>query len=579
MSLYACPSGVAVVEVEAKPPLRVELSLNRPAFRNVGSYGFSPIGSFADWAAEPAETRRALDAVVTCAKSDPPDALLVSDGQPSSPSRDGPRRPHLAIPFLAIAACLLSLGAFLRSPRRVAHQRKLARFAGVFALAVVVLALTRFAFFHQNGQGPFWVAQAVIGDGGDYGPGYPEMFQWLSVRAQRPDDAIAIAHLILGALLPLLAYVIARGVGARRIFAAVLAAAALFDPVFKRTSRSESYFATIAVLLFAAAAALILGDRPQGARSRWKAVLGPVIAGLFIAQAARIHPLAWVPAAAVPLVLLCRGGDLRVRVVRTAIAAIVIAFVAAPFVVPLIRHTFGSGLGTGFLGGARVRVLSLSGRAAIAIAIGLALLVPRATRRFAAPMLAAIVAVAAAIVTNVVQLDTPVVSAAYLHLFAPALLGGIAGLAALVARPKIVAAVIALIALGHVWSERRIVALPTDARELDWWRTLRDELPNDAQVATIDRVGSRVLFLPLFGTRMPRTVRIEDDGRAWFGPGPRYYYRSSLCVTAEGAARCERFEQTHRLREVSRRTFPSLASLPWHPLPGGSIDVAIFAVE
>jgi hypothetical protein len=447
-----------------------------------------------------------------------------------------------------MAAVCLSLVACIRRARPV-----------LFAVAAMALvfflrqAMQSFAFFHQNGQGAQWIDFAFRGDAGEYGPGYGEVFGWVA-RGRRPDRGVAELQGVLAASIPLSVYAIARCSGAARSTAMVLGAAMAFDPVLARLARSESYFSLIAALIFAAAAVVALTDL----RHRW---LGLGAAGLLLAQAARVHPLAWVPCALVPLVLLCRPGRPRDRVRRTALAALVIAAVAAPLVLPSLRAPLPGALGPGFLPGAR----ALLARTWIPIAIGGALATGLAVRfpkvGIRAWVLAAVCAVAFA--TDVLRGDAKVVHAAHLLLYLPALIAAISAV-----QPGLALSVVAMI---HVLVERPMHALPTDALELQWAMQWREELPRGATVAALQRAEHRLLLLPLTGDALPVAVPLEST--------PAFYYRSSLCFTPEGAPECVMFESTHKLRMISARRLPSIASLPWAPMPAGEIEVALFAVE
>jgi hypothetical protein len=185
---------------------------------------------------------------------------------------------------------------------------------------------------------------------------------------------------------------------------------------------------------------------------------------------------------------------------------------------------------------------------------------------------------AAAILSNVLATDAAVVSSAYLHLFAPALVAAVGGLLATRSPYLPLALVIALIVIGTART-RPMVEPPTDARELSWWLTLREELPSDAVVAYVERADHRVLILPLAGRALPQRAAIDASGRAASGRAVTHYYRSSICSTSEGAPACESFERTHRLRELGRRTLPAIPSLPWLPLSGSTVDVVLFAVD
>ena len=541
--LASCPGSVAIV---ASKDLRIELSTSDKAFVRVGTYGLSPVGSFSDWKLEPEPHRHALDALAACVKAEAPTTLLEGD----APVQGGHEtQTSVRKPWLLLAAAVLALAASVRGIRGAVLA-----LAGIGSVILLRHLIQPFAFFHQNGQGPLWIEFAFHGDAGPYGPGYGEVFQWIAQR-RRPEQGVMALQELLAATIPLSAYVIARQAGARLSTAMVLAATMAFDPVLARVSRSESYFSLMASLLFAAAAVVAKTDR----RHR---ILGLFAAGLLIAQAARVHPVAWVPAALVPLVLLARPGRPRDRVKRALIAAIAIGLVAAPFVLPTLRATLHGELGASFMPGARrafgsslVASLSAVGAASI-----FAWFFPKVGLR--ALILVAVVATVSA--TNVLAVDSQVVHAAHLHLYLPALVAAIAAI-----QPSTALTVAAMV---HVVAERPLRALPTDARELEWAMEWRESLPKGSSVASLQRVDKRLLVLPLVGEGLPRSLALDEDK-------PTHYYRSSLCSTPEGAPLCAYFEATHTLRLLSARRLPSVASLPWAPMPAGEIEIALYAVE
>lgn len=539
-TLVDCPPSIAILST---PDVRIELSTSNKAFVRAGEYGLSPVGDFADWKLEPEPRRRAFDAAVQCVKNEAPTALLAGAAPPSAngvPARRGPWLP-LAAAILALAVCVRSL-----RPTLVA----IAAIALVFFLRQL---MQPFVFFHQNGQGAQWIEFAAHGDAGEYGPGYAELFGWVA-RGARPDRGVALLQGVLAATIPLSVYAIARASGAARSTALVLGAAMAFDPVLARVARSESYFSAMAALLFAAAAVIASTDR----RRR---LCGLLAAGLMVAVAARIHPLSWVPCALVPLVLLCRPGRPRDRIVRTAIAAAVVAAIATPLVLPSMRTALHGHLGSGFMPGARasLQMTWLPVAVAVAIVTGLALRFPKVGVR--AWVLVAVVA--SAFATDVLAHDAKVVHAAHLHLFLPALIAAVSAV-----QPALALSAVAMV---HVVVERPLRALPTDAMELQWAMEWREQLPRNATVAVLQRAEQRLLLLPFTGDGLPTAVPLESSAP--------YYYRSSLCFTPEGAPACVMFESTHTLRPIAVRRLPSIASLPWAPMPEGELEVGLFAVE
>lgn len=562
MSLGACPAGVAIVELSTAA-LSVELSRAPKGFRRVGAYGLSPIGDFADWKHEPAARRQAFDALAACVARDPPEALLTSEGAPAASSAAIARLPWL----LVVAAVLGALVAFsLRAALRSIGWSA----AALLAIVLSRRASTAAAYFHQNGQGPDWIAAALRGDAGEYGPGYPEIFGWIATRARRPDLAVFVAQELLAGTVPVAGFLLVRAAGARRALALAVGALLTLDPVLVRLARSESYFGTIVALLFLAAALLATAFAETRRAPRLAATLG---ASLLMAQAGRIHPLAWVPCATIPLVVLALPG--RRRAIETGGVALVCAAAAALLVLPTMRAALGGALGQGFLPGARALFVERLWPFGLALASVVGLALPRATRPFARPVAVVAFTVVIAVATNVVRADAPVIRGSYLHLFAPTVL---VGLAVMARWPAAVGLGFAT-AVVHGALDRSATVLPTDARELAFALEWRETLPTDAEVAALQRVGDRVLTLPLFPGRTAAGVALSREGEAHFTRANRFYVRTSLCATPEGAPLCLAFESTHTLRPLSRRTFEARASLPWLPVGPRPIEVVVFTVE
>src|SRR6185369_10677232 len=106
---------------------------------------------------------------------------------------------------------------------------------------------------------------------------------------------------------------------------AFLAAALLaIDPIAIRMGATEAYFAAIAFLCMAASATMLLALHEMEAGGRWRAAALLLAAGLLLAQAARIHPCAWVLTATVPFVIPAgEAGSWRRRLLTCVAAAAV----------------------------------------------------------------------------------------------------------------------------------------------------------------------------------------------------------------------------------------------------------------
>jgi hypothetical protein len=547
MRLDACPPAVAIVELSpaGSSRLRVEISTSPNAFRRAGAHGFSPVGSFDDWAKEPEALRNAFDALVSCAEREPPDALIAQTSGP--PASAAPQLPHPSFPLVPLAAVVAIVFALRRVTLRALGWGVLA----VIATFVLRRFLQPVSFFHQNGQGPEWIQFALQGDAGAYGPGYPELFGWIVSRARRPDLALFEAQQLLAATVVVSAYALVRVLTRHRIAAIAAGVFLAVDPVLMRTARSESYFAAIIALLFASMALVACTDRT---RAR---VPGLIAAALLAAIAARIHPVGWLPCAFVPLPLFLRGGRISRRTwISVAIVGSIVLCLTFATIRAALRTSLGDSLAQVRATAVRIPPWALGMLVITAIA---AWLRPRWGLRFFGLTLV----VSAVFATNILRGNIPVVAASYVHLFAPALLACVVT----VVPPPILAVAIAALAGFHTFRERPLVAPTTDNAELTWALEWRESLPSGSTVVALQRTGKYTLVLPV-----SRVVTLRD------GAG-QFYYRGSLCAVEAGAAECAAFEATHRLRLVTSRRFPSRPSAWWLPLPPGDIEVALFAIE
>jgi hypothetical protein len=128
------------------------------------------------------------------------------------------------------------------------------------------------------------------------------------------------------------------------------------------------------------------------------------------------------------------------------------------------------------------------------------------------------------------------------------------------------------------WRGHRTI--PTDALEQAWATGWREQIPPGAPLVYLRRAGDRIVMLPLAADRW--RVRAVDTGQEPLVSPLRsgaYYYRSSLCATAEGGPACEALERGATLDLIEEKTLPAIASLPWMPLTGASIRVALLRVR
>jgi hypothetical protein len=597
-----CPHRRAILAVRAPGgrPLEIEVSEGVPgSFARVGALGVSPKGEFPDWKKAPDDARRAFDALAACVERDP--SLPMGSGAYFTRISERPSIAWrlVAAALAAVAACALPLrgGRPARATARAAQPQGPPVRAAAAALAsrsasaasklaplllltaatwIFRRALLEEAFFHQNGQGPHWVGFA-LGDRSSYGPGF---FEVLGIAAQRspasPEGVLFRAQSALAALVPAAAWVIARCAGARPLLAWAIAILFAIDPVLGRIARSESYYAIASSLLFFAAAALASAARGLRVRSA-RFALGVVASGLFIAQAARIHPVCWAPASLVPLVIVACRGRLARRFATAAAAAAGIGVVVLLASGPTLLDTLRGATGERWLPQAQS---TLGGKLGSCAAVGLLPWIAVAAlvaRRWPA----AIVAQRGALLTTVLAIGSATnllgrlpawITVAYWALYAPVLAAALAGGLAALARGRRGSATLAaaLAASGVALAALRWgahTALPTDALEQERVLALRDGLPRGAVVAYLARAGKGVLYLPIYPWRNEgrarllaitpgeeRNVRLEVNGPDVF------YYRSSLCSTAAGRPACDWIERNHALAQVAAAELPARES-------------------
>lgn len=600
--LARCPGGRVVVAVGQDPTsfLEVEISRASPAaFRNVRGIGLSPVGEFPDWSSEPKARQDALDAVTACVERDDrvarETALAERRGEPSG---------GVPVPWLLLGALfVLGVWGLRRARRDGRRQRERGRirlrdvwrgrgfgaWLAAIAVVVVVLGFRRLVwpvlFFHQNGQGPFWIRLARQSpDQSSYGPGYAEVFGWAARWGDPPDTAVIWAMSAGSALVPWAGFRLARAAGAAPCAAWATALVLAVHPLAIRLAHSESYLALHLVLLFGAAALLASAGRRVRARDF---VLPVVAAGLLLSQALRVHPTSWVPAATVPLVLLLRAGSLRSRLIATAAGFGIVGAVVAATSSRSILEVLAGSLGNRWQPSLLIGVSALPPWlvAALVLGGGLAILArSRANAAVALAMLGGTTLVA--LLADLLGLNHGWVADAYRMQFLPVLLPAILVLFREAAgrwparRPWIEAVSICAIAGSVVMLRFEThTTVPTDARELQWAMRWRERLPDQARVHYLARAERRTFHLPLYGSKnaLDRGHDVKNLSTARPLPG-ELYYRSSLCVTPEGRPACRAFEARFEVEPVELRVLESQSSLPWLPLPDEPVEVGLFRI-
>lgn len=593
-----CPAErLALIDLGGEPPLRVELRRGGDgSFRRAGAWGVSPVGDFADWSQVDPSLRTRFDQVVACATEDP--ALGDRTAMAATPA-PAPNAPTTAdsVPWLLLGALACALASLWPARRSAAWRRRAllgaAMAAGAFALRALALPTM---FFHQNGQGPLWVASTLAPHQHSYGPGYRALFGWIRWLTREPDRGVFLAQGALAALAVPCAAFVARRLGAPRPLAGALALAVAIDPVLGRLARGESYYSVGASLLFVAAA--LLASAASVRRVRSAGFLLPVVAAaLVVAQHALVHPVGWVAAALGPAVLVLGPGPWRPRLRRAALAALILAAVAAVVAGPTMLAVLRSPLAAQWAGGAsgvsaasRLRVAGPTMLAVVCLAGGLAW-AARSRRRGALAVAVAVAVAVAAVAADVVggSRVTAVVHQAYARLYAPAVVAVLASLLSQVSRSHrtsraVAAAVVAVAALSawRAWPAAR--RAPTDALEQGAALAWRRGLPA-GRVAYLERAGKRIVTLPFYprGASVgPAPLELQvggPDEDLLSGGGPQFYVRTSLCSTPEGRAFCERVEGRYRMTLLHEATLPPVPSMTYLPYDVPRVRVALYRVD
>lgn len=601
------------------------------AFRQVGSYGLSPIGEFPDWSSAPLPIREAFDKLTTCVEAGMGgegllhvlpgrarnDAGSRGLGAASSPLPEPGDRGLVAnrltknleavasfLPRHLFGALVATLFVAIALLRRARPSRGIATSAALLALGIGTWTFRRFfipsAFFHQNGHGSMWV-DCALGGHCSYGPGFRDAFGFAArIHLPTAEQGIFLANSLLAATGPISAWLIARAAGAPRIVAWAIALVLAMDPGLGRLAGSESYYGTVTWLFLWASALLATGARLGGPRSA-SFLVAAGGAGFLIGQAVAIHPIAWIPSALVPLSVFVGPGALRRRMgfllVGTFGSGLVAFASAGRLVIEVYRSNqqWATSLGGGFV----ERLLSLNAILVGIIALmggGIALYRLRRRHRPIGPALrwglrAAVLVLVVMIgeLLNPVHHLPPWIQHAWWGAYLPSIIAAVAALVAIRRRHPLSArlAGASILAVGIVFSATRwdrLLALPTDALEARFAMTWRELLPQGARILHLQRVGDRITTLPIFSTPMHDVRLVTFDAgsidRAMSIatlPGA-YYHRSSLCSTDEGRALCETIERELKLEPVSVATLPALPSMPHMMYDADNVRVGLYRI-
>ena len=468
-----------------------------------------------------------------------------------------------------------------------------------------------FVFFHQNGQGPHWVSNALsVANSNElygpsafmYGPGYRELFGWVTpLESPSPEIGIGIFQSFLASFTCVAGYSIARSVGAKKWFALLISLTLLLDPLALRLTNSESHFGAQIALLYMASWALSVGTVGKSFRSipYWVSI---VVAGLFIAQAARIHPAAWVPSATIPFIVILQRGSLIRRATNGAICALSMGLIVLLFAGQEISEVLGGQLGESWIHVASNQHLSsrlFEEKRYIFLAVFLLGLTFYAfkTKHTRLGVMALVFVLTIAVrrwpLFVGIAKEQPWIEAAHLRLFGPLLVALFANLSAIVwsycplrFRKKqhlIYWGAIPALSITAFAVTPTLTMLPTDAQEQLFAMSWRTKVPAGSIVYYLERFEphERVLSLPLYPSKrneMPVPVAIHSFVSIPVLEPGAFYYRSHLCSLPKGQHACQQLESAAQLELVDQKTLSALGSAPWFEIPAPNVTVALFKV-
>jgi hypothetical protein len=500
----------------------------------------------------------------------------------------------LPLGALAIALAALAIAIRRRRPTRRAVALAVGPPLLVAVFAFVVRALVSDpAFVHQNGQGPLWVSHALCVTP-VYGPGYFEVFGlWVDLVGGEPSAAVFGIQALLASLSAGAIWLIARGAFIHPLLSSALCLAVALEPALARLGQSESYFGVIASLLVIAAGIVSMGARRRRPTDA-VFILSVLSAGLLVAQAARVHPVAWVPSAMLPLVVAVGPGRVRSRLVLAVATAAGIGIVAAIVSAGVIFSVASGGVGDQWLPDVMSRVPESRIKWGLTVGIVGGALIALAARRRRPGFVrgcAFFTVLAAAFGTHLIGAVGPIIVTAYLLLFLPAFVAalgtGIGG--GLRTRRHVVGASAALLAAALVSGAVRADALlevPTDAREQAFLLREREALPDGATVAFLGSVGPRRrLHVPFYGECGDggvTAVQLASDTTErdlTLLARPVFWYRSSLCSTEDGRAFCDAMEARYRFRPMATTDLVAIPSMEGLGYMDETVHVEIGTLE
>ncbi len=595
MIAVACaPERVRVrLEPDGAEPYEVEVAEGPgPAFRRVGRFRLSPLLVVNDWRTLPAPQRDAFDALSGWIDAHEGDVRFVA-GRIPTPARAvlRPFGVRTRYAWMVVVALLLVFATRLGAPPPIAREDRIA--CGAFFVAAFALRVALGMWGpHHPGLAPLWILGGTT-DANElvhYGPGYAELFTLLTAPLRpahvAPDHALYATNALLSALVPPLAYVLARfaGIDARRAWLPAMLFAA--EPVSIRIAASESYFPGIVALCVAGAVCLLAAAdawfAPRRSRAdRARAFAFAMAGGLLVAQASCIHPIAWSEAGLVPLAAVAsrRTTKIHERFLFVGAAYAVVAL--------LVLVTSGSQL-LGVLNSltsgelARTRPVPTVTPALVSVlvcAVAALLARPRWLPLVAAPHLA---------IAAVTRVQYTMEGALWMESYDTLVfVMPIIALASLVpervakhrAAPLAIATIVAFLVAYRLADVRG--ARSTNHLEDAWIRAWMTQLPAECRTLHVAFAGHQDLFLPTYAaSARPQSAFVRLDLRhdidlasALGAIGCTFYLHTSLCSTEQGSDACARIESQLELVPVTGASFPAV---PRDRFVGDPIESVIY---
>jgi hypothetical protein len=353
------------------------------------------------------------------------------------------------------------------------------------------------------------------------------------------------------------------------------------DPVAVRFSATESYFVPIIVLGLASSTAIAAAVR-QSARSWPLSSAWLVASALFAMQAARIHPVAWIPLASCPLAALLGGPGVAVsrRLSWLVVSVAVLAF--TPWITSAGALAAVGGDATRYGQGIANRI----GRPIVLVLIGLAFVIARA--RHGPLVLVGALSLALDLVLRPIYGQSEAWQACFDRLF---LAMPVLAVVAAIPRAWFHGRLRVAWAAGMLLLAARVASsLPPATTEQLEYRWLRDELSRldpECRVASVSRAGRRVLYLPWYAMA-PQADRAPAR---WFSVANPValaesartgrcvvWVHASLCESEDGRPLCESIEAAVVLQELANVELEAVPSAREYPYDVPFVRVALHRV-